>query len=257
MFSRKFHICDLFGIPVYLDISTAILLLFFIGNTGSLALDLLSAAMLLFSIVLHELGHSLTGRMFGCSTRNIVLTVIGGCASMTSIPRKAWQELLMAAAGPAVSFALAFAFILSSALCASEFLRALFAISAWMNLALGLFNLLPGFPMDGGRIFRSLVRAFTSRVEATRIAMIVGRAAAVLLVAGPFFGINHIWIIPIGGSLFMRILIAFMIWNEGYREYQTAVMESRWGFDGDGGWFARVSPPPYGGNDDETEVRRG
>jgi len=230
---------------VYLDISTAILLLFFIGMTGSFALDIASVLLLLVSIVLHELGHSLTARAFGYRTRNITLMLIGGCASLEQMPRKAWQEFLTAAAGPAVSFLLGVAGYVGAMLCPFEFTANALYIAAIMNFSLGAFNLLPGFPMDGGRILRSVARAFTSRVNATRFAMIVGRIAAVLLVAGPLFGITHIWIIPIGGSIFMRLLIAWMIWNEGRREYrQTLVEES---FSSDGWDFsARVSPPPYG-----------
>ena len=128
-------------------------------------------------------------------------------------------------------------------------------IAAIMNFTLGAFNLLPGFPMDGGRMLRSAARAFTSRAKATWLAMIVGRVAAGLLVFGPMLGVNHIWIIPIGGNIFMRLLIAWMIWKEGWREYQMALVEEQWGGRWD--YSARVSPPPYGGDEDETEIRRG
>jgi Zn-dependent protease len=107
---------------------------------------------------------------------------------------------------------------------------------------LGAFNLLPGFPMDGGRIFRSVMRIFMSRSRATLAAMWVGRAFAVLL------GIRGLHSIFTGGSWgFISILIAWMIWREGWREYQQALAEDRW----DGPWRqedfnARVSPPPYG-----------
>ena len=114
-----------------------------------------------------------------------------------------------------------------------------------INVGLGLFNLLPGFPMDGGRIFRSLMRAFMTRSKATYTAMIVGRVAAGLLVLGPLLGVTHIWIIPIGGSFILRALIAWMIWQEGWREYQLALAEesfTRWTQDD---FEARVSPPPY------------
>ncbi len=257
MFPRKFHICDAFGIPVYLDISTAILLFFFLGMTGSLMLDVASAMLLLVSIVLHELGHSLTARAFGIRTRDITLMLIGGCASLERMPRKAWQEFLTAVAGPAVSFLLGVGCFIGSQLCPDElaFTAAALSIAAIVNISLGLFNLLPGFPMDGGRIFRSVARVFTSRTKATWLAMVVGRVAAVLLVCGPLLGINHIWIIPIGGNFFMRLLIAWMIWNEGWREYQQTLMEESWSSRWD--YTARVSPPPYGGDEDDTEVRRG
>lgn len=255
LFGNKFKICTLFGIPVYLDISTAILLVFFLGMTGSVALDLAAMVLLLVSIVLHELGHSLTARAFGCRTRDITLMLIGGCASLERMPYKAWQELLTAAAGPAVSFTLGIMCYIGAFMCPVAFAAAALMIAAIMNFTLGAFNLLPGFPMDGGRMLRSVARAFTSRAKATWLAMIVGRVAAGLLVLGPMLGIDHVWIIPIGGNFFMRLFIAWMIWKEGWREYQLALVEEQWG----GRWdfSARVSPPPYGGDEDETEIRRG
>ena len=255
MFPRKFHICDAFGIPIYLDISTAILLFFFIGMTGSLALDVASAMLLLMSIVLHELGHSLTARAFGIRTRDITLMLIGGCASLERMPRKAWQELLTAAAGPAVSFLLGVVCYVGHVFCPLVFTANALFIAAIVNFSLGAFNLLPGFPMDGGRIFRSAARAFTTRTKATWLAMVVGRVCAALLVFGPMLGVTRIWIIPLGGNFFMRLLIAWMIWNEGWREYQQTLVEESWSSRWD--FSARVSPPPYGGDEDDTEVRRG
>jgi len=254
MFPRKIRICELFGIPVFLDMSTVFLLFFFVGMTESLLLDVTCAALLLASIVAHELGHSLTARVFGYGTRDITLSVIGGCASLAGIPRKAWQEFLTAAAGPLVSFIVAVATYVASAFCPVPFLAAALYVTAIINFSLGAFNLLPGFPMDGGRIFRSVARIFTTRLKATYIAMAVGRVAAALLLLGPWLGIHRIWIIPIGGNFFMRLLIAWMIWREGWREYQQAMVEEQYGGPWD--WSARVSPPPYGGDEDDVEIRR-
>lgn len=252
--NRHFHICTLFGIPVMLSVSTICLLFFFLGMTGNLLLDMACMLGLLVSIVAHELGHSLVARCFGCETRVITLSVIGGCASLENIPRKAWQEFLTAVAGPAVSFALFVGLYFSFPFVPIRLLANAMAITGIINFTLGAFNLLPGFPMDGGRMFRSAVRAFMSRSRATYWAMAVGRGAAVLLVLGPFVGIDQIWIIPLGGNIFMRILIAAMIWFDGYREYRLAVEEERW--DAHWDFSARVSPPPYGGKSKDEEVRR-
>ena len=109
-----------------------------------------------------------------------------------------------------------------------------------MNVMLGSFNLLPGFPMDGGRVFRSVMRLFLSRSKATLVAMWVGRVFAVLL------GLRGVHSIVTGGGWgFISILIAWMIWREGWREYQMALAEesfARWTQDD---FDARVSPPPY------------
>jgi stage IV sporulation protein FB len=113
---------------------------------------------------------------------------------------------------------------------------------------LGAFNLLPGFPLDGGRIFRSVLLVFFNRSKATFIAMWVGRVFAILL------GISGLHAIVSGGSWgFIRILIAWMIWQEGYREYLLARMESSWDYHD---FRARVSPPPYGGRGDDCDVTK-
>ena len=244
-FKTRWRICDLFGIPVYLDITTVFIMLMFL-QCGDIVLALGLSLILAVSIVAHELGHSLTARCFGCRTTNITLTVIGGCASMERLPRKAWQEFLVAAAGPAVSFVLGVTlYVAAMILGLDNYLGLTFFYGAVINFSLGLFNLLPGFPMDGGRIFRSIARLFASRVRATYAAMIVGRVAAVALVLLPMLGIYHIWIIPVGGNIILRCLIAWMIWREGYQEYLLARHEEdfrNWTQDD---FEARVSPPPY------------
>ena len=285
MFSGKYRICELFGIPIYLDFSLIILLLMFSTGGGDLLSGLFAAFLLLASITLHELGHALTARAFGYRTHDITLSLLGGCASLIALPRKPSQEFLTAVAGPAVSFVLSFLGICGLAVCSnggnlwSAFLFVLgnvlgsfglhglvsdnFAVLprlfwlaeplfyfATMNAILGFFNLLPGFPMDGGRIFRSAMRAFMSRARATYIAMVVGRVFAILLALSALNRILH------GGNWgFVSLLIAWMIWREGEREYRQVLAEGEWG----GRWdfSARVSPPPYGGDEDETEIRRG
>ena len=281
MFPSKYRLCELFGIPIYVDFSFAILLLIFVTSGSSLVNGVTWALALAVSVVLHELGHSLTARAFGYQTRDITISLLGGCASLVGMPKKALQEFLTAFAGPAVSFALAIGATLAMGLLAAEgsalsllwhiltgsvrygqmgeyfvFLSVndpIFACSvgayrlidllldfACLNAMLGVFNLLPGFPMDGGRIFRSVMRAFMSRAKATFIAMWVGRVFAVLL------GLSGAWAIIHGGNWgFVRILIAWMIWREGMREYQMALQDERWTNWSQGDFNARVSPPPY------------
>lgn len=251
MFPRKIRVCELFGIPIYLDVSLIILLVMFVMDFGSFTYGLSFALALAVSITLHELGHALTARAFGYRTRDITLSLLGGCASLISLPRKASQEFTTAVAGPAVSFAiaglawLALAFLPVS----NPWTVSMLAYTFWMNVMLGGFNLLPGFPMDGGRIFRSVARIFTTRAKATYIAMIVGRGFAILLALR---GLHSL--VTGGGWGFISLLIAWMIWREGWREYQQALADERWGGPWD--WSARVSPPPYGGDEDDVELRR-
>lgn len=279
----RYKLCELFGIPLYLDVSLIFLLIFFMMGGGGIHEGIVCAALMLFSIAAHELGHALTARAFGYPTRDITLSLLGGCASLVALPRKAWQEFMTAFAGPAVSFLLAalgalcisfvaveggvfdaLGFVLSKALESfriSVNLRGslyfkpddrvlvdtLFYLSV-MNMMLGIFNLLPGFPMDGGRIFRSVLTLFAGRVKATYYAMIVGRGFAVLL------GMVGVWRMMNRLSWgFVTVLIAWMIWKEGYREYQLARLESGWDF---ADYRARASAPPYGGSGSESEVTR-
>ena len=242
MFQSRYKLFDAFGIPVYVDFTFLVLLVLFVTNSGSFSFGLATALVLAISITLHELGHALTARLFGFKTRDITLSLLGGCASLTALPRKASQELLTALAGPMVSFALAgLAFlVLSLGVVSNYWLANVLVYTFWMNIMLGGFNLLPGFPMDGGRIFRSVMRAFMSRAKATLVAMWVGRVFAVLL------GLRGLWSMFNGGGWgFVSIMIAWMIWQEGYREYLQAQIESdfsRWTQDD---FDARVSPPPY------------
>ena len=254
MFPRRLHICDAFGIPIYIDLSFMILLVMFVTTSGSFSFGIACALMLALSITLHELGHSLTARAFGYRTRDITISLLGGCASLSAMPRRAWQELLTAAAGPLVSFTLSgIGYLVLKIGLDSDWLHDVLMFFKWMNFMLGAFNLLPGFPMDGGRIFRSVIRAFMSRAKATYVAMIVGRVVAVGI------GLLGLWRIAHTGSFgWITLFIAWMIWQEGYREYLIAVQEERWGFDSAYGWSARVSSAPYSDDDDQdVDVRRG
>ena len=222
----------------------------FINSFGLFSYGLTAALILAISVVAHELGHALTARAFGYPTRDITISLLGGCASLIALPRKASQELLTAIAGPLVSFFLAGLGFAGLVLLPSFTHWSYFALSylMWMNLMLGAFNLLPGFPLDGGRIFRSVLRAFLSRPTATLVAMWVGRAFAILL------GLSGLHAVFAGGNWgFVRLLIAWMIWREGYREYLLARMESNWDYRD---YRAHVSPPPYGGDDDDVDVTR-
>lgn len=250
LFNNRFRLCELFGIPIYVDFSFAILLLIFVTSARTFSEGMTEAILLAFSVIAHEFGHSLTARAFGYQTNDITISLLGGCASLISLPRKAWQELLTAIAGPFVSFVLSgigFAALFFLPI-ENDWLWYAFLYLAWMNLMLGGFNLLPGFPLDGGRIFRSVLRAFMSRPKATLVAMWVGRVFAILL------GLSGLQAMFSGGGWgFVRILIAYMIWTEGYREYQLALMESSWDYSD---YRARVSPPPYGGDGDDVDVTR-
>ena len=243
MFNSRYRLCELFGIPIYVNLSFVFLLLIFMTDFGSFSFGLAAALILAISVTVHELGHALTAQAFGYRTKDITLSLLGGCASLIALPRKAWQELLTAAAGPLMSFAIAgIVFLLDvfGVRIENHWLRGVLSYTFWLNIMLGGFNLLPGFPMDGGRIFRSVMRAFMSRAQATYVAMWVGRAFAILL------GLRGVWTIIKGGSWgFVSIMIAWMIWHEGWREYLAARVEEDFRHWTQDDFNARVSPPPY------------
>lgn len=144
----------------------------------------ITSLVLFASILLHELSHSLVARRQGMSVRSITLFIFGGVSAIGEEPRQPGQEFVMAAVGPLTSFALAGLFAVAAVVLhggigtAAQYL-------AFINVLLGAFNLLPGFPLDGGRVLRSIAWARSgSIVRATRIASLSGEGVAFLLMAG-------------------------------------------------------------------------
>lgn len=170
-----------------------------------------SAVLLFVSVLAHELSHSLVAEAEGIPVKSITLFVFGGVSSIEREPPTAKDEFLMAAAGPAMSLVIGIvAFIVFRALVGvipSPIEGVIFALALY-NVILGLFNLVPGFPLDGGRIFRAIVWAITgSFMEATTIASIVGQVFAFILIFGGLFlaitgdFLSGIWLVFIGWFL--------------------------------------------------------
>ena len=151
--------------------------------------------LLFVCVLLHELGHALTAKVFRVHTQDVTLYPIGGIARLEYMPRVPHQELYIAAAGPAVNLVIAlvlYAFLLPSgtSLSPSRFLQAPLIVQlAWMNLALFAFNLLPAFPMDGGRVLRAVLAMRMNYRAATRVAVWTGQTLAVLFAVAAIFSI--------------------------------------------------------------------
>lgn len=174
------------GIDLFLH-PTFLLLLAWGAFQGGLDAVLLVSAVF-GCVVLHELGHALTARGFGIATRDITLYPIGGVVRLERMPKAPGAELLITLAGPAVNFAiaavLALALMVDGALdpvSGGSRLADFAVILMQVNLVLGVFNLIPAFPMDGGRIFRALLSMPLGRYRATEIAAGLGRCLAVAL----------------------------------------------------------------------------
>lgn len=219
----SFRIAKIFGIPVELHWTFALLFLWIIyigyGNGDhwrDTLWNILFVISLFVCVVLHEFGHALTARKFGVQTRDIILSPIGGIARLDRLPEKPFQEFLVAAAGPAVNVVIAL--LLSPYFFISEegkwfwneiisgrsigeglpFLGGLI----FLNIVLAVFNLLPAFPMDGGRILRALLAIRMGRTKATRIASLIGQGIAVLLVIYAITS-GSIWTAFIGIFVFL------------------------------------------------------
>ncbi len=167
-----------------------------------------AVAMLFFaSVLVHELSHALVARRFGIQVRDITLFIFGGAATLEGDAKTPGQEALIAAAGPASSLVLALALIGASLLIDQPHVG---AITGWLgiiNLSLAIFNIIPAFPMDGGRILRAILwRLRGDQFAATRGAAVVGRLFGYLLIAlgvwwaftGDFSGL---WLALIGWFL--------------------------------------------------------
>jgi Zn-dependent protease len=237
------------GIDVYVH---ATFLLIFLVFRGVIAGGLLSPPKILLvvsvfgCVLLHELGHALMARRFGIGTHDITLYPIGGVARLEQMPRAPGAELLISLAGPAVNFAIAagllpLLFLGGAGLSSRSMLGLFLEYLVSINLFLGLFNLVPAFPMDGGRVLRAMLSNWLGRLRATVIAARIGRVLAVC------FGVAALFVT---GNPIHVALAGFIYLAAQAEEGQVRSEERRHAFTGgnDEIWTA---PPGY------SWVRRG
>ena len=242
----SFQIFRCFGIPVRVHVTLLILLPWFatrlaepLGVKGSLW-GWMAAAGVWASILAHELGHALTARRMGCPTREITLWPMGGVAMLACIPRRPRDEAVMAVMGPVVSVVLAACGLGSAYAIEDAFpdVAALIGLLGAVNLSLAVFNLVPCFPMDGGRIFRAWQTGRVGRLRATARAVRLGRWMALLLALWGLW--DQQWLV---------IVIAFFVWRAGAAEYRQVQRETMQETGGAGGFrfgpfvFQTFTPP--------------
>ncbi|GGL28790.1 metalloprotease [Halarchaeum grantii] len=242
---RSYKVGSAFGIPIKLDVTFLLVLpvlAALIGwqtetwvttlnqtwqlglPTGTLSqgatpwlLGIAAAVGLFASVLLHELGHSLVSMHYGYPIESITLWLLGGVANLEEQPEDWQQEFLIAIAGPAVSVAIGVVCYLPlTAGVFSGVPPVLFVVGylAIANVVLAVFNLLPGFPMDGGRVLRALLARNRSFARATQLAAEVGKVVAVIL-----------GIVGLFGNLLL-VAIAFFIYIGASSESQRTVMNA-------------------------------
>jgi Zn-dependent protease len=253
MFNSSYKIATVWGIPIKINSSLIILVLYVSFQWGVFYGPLLAASLLL-SIALHELGHSYIALKKGCRVIEITLMFMGGAAQMESMPRKPFDEVLMAMAGPAVSLTIGLACIFSGpyipiapiAGVGINFIQLMGVI----NIGLTIFNVLPAFPMDGGRVVRAALTPKLGRVRATYIASRIGRAMAILF--GIYGLMNRQWIL---------VAVAFFIFIAADNEYKMVKMQEAYDnqtgspFDSSPfGNFSRNIDEQWRGKDKNDEV---
>ena len=213
-----FHLFTVREVPIRIHFTVFFLVFLLRDSQTSFFYTVLFAMLLLLSVALHELGHTIVAQRYGLSVKDIILTPIGGVARTTGFPEDPHIEVRIALAGPYVSLMLALlggtlAFIMEHTLFKwSTFTFVVFAI---MNLSLFLFNLLPSFPMDGGRILRGTLSLKKGPLEATRIAATIGKIFAVLFI---LLGIRY--------DLFSLLIIGVFIMLSAGSEYRMMKLKA-------------------------------
>jgi Zn-dependent protease/CBS domain-containing protein len=197
------------------------------GSGTAYLVGAISTILLFATVLLHELGHSFTARSLGLPVNSITLHIFGGVSSLTEEPKTPRIEFLITIAGPLVSFILAVVFYLLHAAAGggSSEVSAVLGYLASVNLILGIFNLIPAYPLDGGRVFHSIAWAVTGNMRrATRIATTVGKFFGYLFIAG---GLIEALVYGQLGSGLWLAFIGWFLSNAADASYQQAVMDQR------------------------------
>ncbi len=243
---RNYRLGSVWGIPIQLNISLIVfmpILVWLIAATGQIELyasiieglapvsideaalqeganpwliGVIAAIGLFFSVAVHELGHAYAARRYGIGTESITLWIFGGLAALESMPKEWNREFWIALAGPITSVLLAGVFVLLLQVIPAGLPIVIFVVGwlAVINVVLTVFNMLPAFPMDGGRVLRALLARRRSYARATRTAARVGTLFAILFAIVGVLSWNPI-----------LILIAFFVYGTASTESRTTMLD--------------------------------
>lgn len=245
MLKRNIKLFKIFGIEVGLNWSWFLIFILVIFSLSTqvfpgwypqfslltnIILGFITAIFFFTSVLIHELSHSVVANLRGVTIKKINLFMFGGVAQMSKPPQTAVQEFLMAIAGPLASFVLSIFFgIFWFGLRLTNFkflpIIAFFGYLSLINLSLGIFNLLPGFPMDGGRILRSILWYLTEDLlSSTRIASILGQIIGYGMAAFGFLSIFIYQLQSFGGIWF--IVLGLFLQNLAKTSYKQEIIRS-------------------------------
>lgn len=236
MFDKAWYIGSFANIPVKIHWSFLLILLY-VGISSAtqgagveaIIIELCFVLAMFLCVVLHEFGHALTAKRYGIKTEDIILLPIGGVARLRNMPEKPMQELVIAVMGPFVNIVIAFSlfFILLGGKGINYFsLEQLDQVdfNNWSgflpllmvsNIMLVLFNMIPAFPMDGGRVFRALLSMGFGRLKATRYASITGQVICVILIGiGMYYG------------AYTLAIIGVFIFFSASQEYRSVLLDA-------------------------------
>lgn len=187
----------------------------------------LTALLFFTSVLVHEMSHAVVARRNGIPVNSITLFIFGGVAQMEDEPPTAWAEFKMAIAGPIASIGMAALFgvmVPVSAYFGSALMFVAFFILSLVNVMLVIFNMIPGYPLDGGRVFRAILWGSTKNLlKATRIASVVGQAFGWIFIVFGIAGIFYPLLQQYGGSPWMALIGWFLV-SAAKSSYQQLIM---------------------------------
>ncbi len=231
------------------------------GGLGGAISSVLFVFAIFGCVLLHELGHALTARHFGIGTRDITLYPIGGVASLARIPRRPSQELAIAVAGPAVNVVIAgilLAFLLVAGVGTQGWIFTLSGGSFLVNLmlvnvALVAFNMLPAFPMDGGRVLRAFLAMRMPYLRATEIAVRVGLLVALVMGIAGLFSAGTLIFVALFVFLAAQAELAMARYNE-FRGGSSIVQGESWPHPQEPHVPPTHVPPGFGGGPPDGDI---